>query len=134
MNQNNISFTIQLKFATFFISLFFISLQSFSQNWSSDGNSYYRIENNEIKQYSLPENSSKVLVSAKQLTPKGSTAPLIINHFSFSNDQQKVLLFTNTIKVWRLNTKGDYWILDLNTGNLGQRLSRIVFNVCKVFP
>jgi dipeptidyl-peptidase 4 len=120
MNQNNISFTIQLKFATFFISLFLISLQSFSQNWSSDGNSYYSIENNEIKQYSLPENSSKVLVSSKQLTPKGSTAPLEINHFSFSNDQQKVLLFTNTIKVWRLNTKGDYWILDLNTGNLTQ--------------
>ncbi len=120
MNQNKISFTIQSKFKIFLISLFLISLQSFSQNWSSDGNSYYSIENNEIKHYSLPENSSKVLVSAKQLTPKGSTTPLIINHFSFSNDQQKVLLFTNTIKVWRLNTKGDYWILDLNTGNLTQ--------------
>jgi dipeptidyl-peptidase 4 len=120
MNQNKIRITIPSKFKIFFISLFFISLQSFSQNWSSDGNSYYSIENNEIIQNSLPENSSKVLVSSKQLTPKGSTTPLEISYFSFSNDQQKVLLFTNTIKVWRLNTKGDYWVLDLNTGNLTQ--------------
>ena len=120
MNQNKIRITIPSKFKIFFISLFFISLQSFSQNWSSDGNSYYSIENNEIIQNSLPENSSKVLVSSKQLTPKGSTTPLEISYFSFSNDQQKVLLFTNTVKVWRLNTKGDYWVLDLNTGNLTQ--------------
>lgn len=120
MNQNKISFTIKSKFKTFLISLFLISLQSFSQNWSSDGNSYYRIENNEIKQYSLPENSSKVLVSSKQLTPQGATSPLAISYFSFSKDQQKVLLFTNTVKVWRLNTKGDYWVLDLITGNLTQ--------------
>lgn len=120
MNQNKISFTIKSKFKTFLISLFLISLQSFSQNWSSDGNSYYRIENNEIKQYSLPDNSSKVLVSSKQLTPQGATTPLAISYFSFSKDQQKVLLFTNTVKVWRLNTKGDYWVLDLNTGNLTQ--------------
>ncbi|MFM9825349.1 DPP IV N-terminal domain-containing protein, partial [Flavobacterium sp.] len=120
MNQNKISFTIKSKFKTFLISLFLISLHSYSQNWSSDGNSYYRIEQNEIKQYSLAENSSKVLVSSKQLTPQGATTPLEISHFSFSNDQQKVLLFTNTIKVWRLNTKGDYWILDLKTGTLAQ--------------
>jgi dipeptidyl-peptidase-4 len=120
MNQNKISFTIKSKFKTFLISLFLISLQSFSQNWSSDGNSYYRIEQNEIKQYSLPENSSKVLVSSKQLTPQGATSPLAISYFSFSKDQQKVLLFTNTVKVWRLNTKGDYWVLDLITGNLTQ--------------
>lgn len=120
MNQNKISFTTKSKFKTFLISLFLISIQSFSQNWSSDGNSYYKIEKNEIKQYSLPENSSKVLVSSKQLTPQGATSPLAISYFSFSKDQQKVLLFTNTVKVWRLNTKGDYWVLDLITGNLTQ--------------
>lgn len=120
MNQNKISFTIKSKFKTFLISLFLISLQSFSQNWSSDGNSYYRIEKNEIKQYDLPDNSSKVLVSSKQLTPQGAATPLVISYFSFSKDQQKVLLFANTVKVWRLNTKGDYWVLDLITGNLTQ--------------
>ena len=111
---------MRLKFKTFLIFLFLISLQSFSQSWSSDGNSYYKIEENEIKQYSLPENLPKVVVSSQQLTPKGSSNPLEISYFSFSNDQQKVLLYTNTVKVWRLNTKGDYWVLDLITGNLTQ--------------
>ena len=114
------SFQIKSKGKSFFIFLFLISVQCFSQNWSSDGNSYYSIDQNEIKQYSLPENLPKVVVSSKQLTPKGSTTPLEISYFSFSKDQQKVLLFTNTIKVWRLNTKGDYWVLDLSTGNLTQ--------------
>ncbi len=122
MKQNDTRFSIKSIFKTFLFSLFLITISSnsFSQNWSSDGNTYYSIEQNEIKQYSLPENLPKVIVSAKQLTPKGSTSPLEISYFSFSTDQQKVLLFTNTVKVWRLETKGDYWILDVKTGNLTQ--------------
>ena len=38
----------------------------------------------------------------------------------FSSDSKKVLLFTNTAKVWRHNTRGDYWVLDLATGKLKQ--------------
>ncbi len=68
----------------------------------------------------MPQNIESLLVSEKQLTPKGRTAPLKISYFSFSNDQQKILLFTNTKKVWRLRTKGDYWVLDLKTGSLSQ--------------
>ena len=29
-------------------------------------------------------------------------------------------MFTNTKRVWRLNTKGDYWVLDRSTGSLKQ--------------
>jgi dipeptidyl-peptidase-4 len=117
-----IIFKINSEIKTFLKAAFFIliSFQSYSQKWSSDGNSYYQIEENEILQYTLPENKPKVIISSKQLTPQGSTTPLEISYFAFSNDHQKVLLFTNTIKVWRLNTKGDYWILDLKTGNLTQ--------------
>lgn len=109
-------------FRTFaFIGIFIsFSITSFAQKWSADGNSYYRLLKNEINQYSLPQNEAKVLVSNKQLTPEGKTSPLKISYFTFSADQQKVLLFTNTKKVWRLNTKGDYWVLDLKTGSLNQ--------------
>ena len=122
MNRFKIIFITNSEFKVLLISVLFIfiSIQSYSQNWSSDGNSYYQIEENEITQISLPETSAKVVVSSKQLTPKGRTTPLEISYFSFSNDQQKVLLFTNTIKVWRLNTKGEYWVLDIKTGNLTQ--------------
>ncbi|MFH6768757.1 S9 family peptidase [Gaetbulibacter aquiaggeris] len=112
------------KFVFIFILFVFLSLQVFSQRggfkWSSDGNSYYRIENNSVMQYTLPENSAKVLISKEQLTPKNSTSPLEVSYFIFSNDEQKVLIFTNTKRVWRLNTKGDYWILDIAKGSLTQ--------------
>lgn len=104
----------------FIVILIGFSITSFAQKWSADGNSYYRLIKNEINQFSLPQNEAKVLVSSKQLTPDGKEAPLKISYYAFSADQQKVLLFTNTQKVWRLNTKGDYWVLDLKTGSLIQ--------------
>jgi Dipeptidyl aminopeptidases/acylaminoacyl-peptidases len=103
--------------------LFFQCLYVFSQGgvkWSANDDSYFRMENDEVVQYSLPENKSKVIISKQQLTPKDSQQPLKISFYSFSPDKQKVLLFTNTTRVWRLRTKGDYWILDLKNNSLSQ--------------
>ena len=33
-------------------------------------------------------------------------------------DGKRLLVFTNTRKVWRYNTRGDYWVLDLDSGGL----------------
>jgi dipeptidyl-peptidase-4 len=110
----------------FFITavIMFVTLVASSQigdiRWSADGNSYYRIEKNELVQYTLPDNKPAVILSKQQLTPAGDTNPLQFNYYSFSSDQQKVLLFTNTKRVWRLNSKGDYWMLDRKTGTLSQ--------------
>ena len=35
-----------------------------------------------------------------------------------SVDESKLLLFANTVKVWRDNTRGDYWLLNRDTGTL----------------
>ena len=110
-------------FITFLI--LFISISANSQRggikWAADGNSYYYIVNNaEIVQVTLPGNETKVILSKKQLTPQGTASPIRISYFAFSEDQQKMLLFTNTQKVWRLNTRGDYWIYDINSGSLNQ--------------
>jgi dipeptidyl-peptidase 4 len=86
--------------------------------WSKDGNAYYRIEQNEIFEYTLPANEKKVLISKQQLTPTGSSTPLEVKLFTFADDQKKVLIFTNTSRVWRINTRGDYWVLDLTAGSL----------------
>ena len=110
----------------FFITavIMFVTLVASSQvgdiRWSADGNSYYRIEKNELIQYTLPDNKPAVILSKQQLTPAGDTGPLQFNYYSFSSDQQKVLLFTNTKRVWRLNSKGDYWMFDRKTGTLSQ--------------
>lgn len=99
----------------------FLSFNTDAQiNWTNDGNSYYRLEKNQLVTYTLPDKDREVVISKDQLTPDGESEPLKIAHFSFSQDQQKVLLFTNTKKVWRLNTKGDYWVFNFETNQLRQ--------------
>ncbi len=113
-----------LKSLVTMLLILFVSLNAISQGggikWSSEGNSYYYLEKNELFQKTLPANMAKLVVSNQQLTPQGTTTPLKINFYAFSNDQQKVLVFTNTKKVWRLNSIGDYWVLDLKTNALNQ--------------
>ena len=61
-----------------------------------------------------------VLVAAKQLVPQGGERPLPIEGYQFSPDGSKVLISTNTRRVWRRNTRGDYWVLDRKGGRLRQ--------------
>src|SRR4030095_3711810 len=89
-------------------------------NWSKEGNSYYRTEGGEIVEYSLPSNEKKVLATKTQLTPAGQDKNLAIRRYYFSNDNKKLLVYTNSKKVWRLDTRGDYWVLDLNTNSIKQ--------------
>jgi len=130
-----------LKFLILTLLILIVSLRSGAQpgdiKWSNDGNSYYRIENNELVQYMLPDNKPTVVLSKQQLTPEGSQAPLTISFYSFSADQQKILLFTNTQRVWRLNSRGDYWVLDRSNGSLkqlGKKLPESSLMFAKISP
>ena len=49
---------------------------------------------------------------------ESTTAPLRISGYEWSTDNRQMLIFTNTKKVWRLNTRGDYWVLDIASGKL----------------
>ena len=60
----------------------------------------------------------EVLITAAQLTPPGAKEPLQIAAQSWSKDNRRVLIFTNTRRVWRTNSRGDYWFLDRSTGKL----------------
>ena len=54
--------------------------------WAKSGNAYYRFDDGELVLYSLPQHTKTVVVSTKQLTPEGKTAPLNGRSFSFSAD------------------------------------------------
>lgn len=69
------------------------------------------------------ESNVEVLVNITQLYIPGQPKPIIIEDYILSNDLKKVLIFTNSIKVWRLNTKGSYWILDLTTSDITSNIS-----------
>lgn len=113
------------KFLLFFIILF-CGLNAFAQfkakpiNWTADGNAYLQNRGGDIVRVNVSDNSTQTIVDKKLLTPKGADKPLPFRIYSFSPDYKTMLIFTNTVKVWRYNTMGDYWILDVPTGNLQQ--------------
>ncbi|MEK6782619.1 MAG: S9 family peptidase [Bacteroidota bacterium] len=86
--------------------------------WAADGNSYYKIESSELVQYTLPENKKNTIVSVADLTPQGQNKNITIRSFTFSSDGQQVLIYTNTKKVWRLDTQGNYWVFNLSNKSL----------------
>lgn len=61
-----------------------------------------------------------ILVSAEQLIPQGSTKPLKIADLQWSADRNLALIFTNTRKVWRHHSRGDYWLMDRSAQTLRQ--------------
>ena len=93
--------------------------------WMDNGTEYVQIESNRYgKQFivkHLIENGSKeTLLTPDLLTPRGADEPLYVEGFSFSIDESKMLLFTNSARVWRANTRGDFWVYDLETQTLSQ--------------
>ena len=94
--------------------------------WSHDGASYAIVERStsdgartsEIVRYDAASGARTVLVPAARLVPTGKTTALDIDDYAWSNDGRRLLIFTNTRKVWRANTRGDYWVLDVDGGQL----------------
>jgi dipeptidyl-peptidase-4 len=92
--------------------------------WMKDNKGYSTLETNkelggqDIIKYDARSGTRSVLVSANQLIPEGKNKPITISDYKWSLDNNKLLLFTNTRKVWRYHTRGDYWVLDLKTSKL----------------
>ncbi len=93
--------------------------------WQADGSGYLALEPSpakkdavDIVRYDIATGQRAVKVSAEKLTPAGASDPLAVEEFTFTPDEQKLLIFTNSKRVWRSNTRGDYWVLDLKTNAL----------------
>ncbi len=91
-----------------------------SLKWSKDGNVFYQIEKNELVLYQLPTENKNIILTNQDLVPKGENSPLALTDFYFSPDEKKILLYANTQRVWRINTKGEYWLYDLASKTLKQ--------------
>ncbi len=88
--------------------------------WTRDGNGYFQTEAGEIVKYELPAQTKTVVISKALLTPKDSSKVLGLRNYAFSEDDKKLLIYTNSKKVWREDTRGDYWVLDLSDKSLKQ--------------
>jgi len=124
--------------------IFLISaFTSFSQfkpkviTWSADGNSTLSIQDGNIIKTDLKNFNETVIVKREQLIPEGLADPLKFNIYSFLADNKNLLMFTNTAKVWRYNTRGDYWILNLPSNKLfqlGKKLPSQSLMFAKISP
>ena len=72
----------------------------------------------DIVRYETATGKREVLISAMKLVPPNEKSALKIDDYAWSKDKSRVLIFTNTAQVWRRNTRGDYWVLDLKSGSL----------------
>jgi dipeptidyl-peptidase-4 len=88
--------------------------------WSADGNSYFEAKALGIVRVSIPDDRETIVVSKELLIPSGQPNALSIRNFAFSADGKKLLIYTNAHRVWRYDTRGDYWVLDLGTRQLSQ--------------
>ena len=97
-----------------------------SLRWMKGNQGYSTLEDNkgiggkDIVRYDAKSGNREVLVPAGKFIPHGSTEPLPISDYTWSRNNDKLLIFTNTRQVWRYHTRGDYWVLDLQSGRLQQ--------------
>ena len=92
--------------------------------WIESGAGYTTVERSaaghgmDIVRYETATGARSVYVAAREMTPAGDSVPLAFDDYSWSSGRARLLLFTNTRRVWRQNTRGDYWVLDRPTGRL----------------
>ncbi|MCQ9633476.1 S9 family peptidase [Chryseobacterium sp. WG23] len=106
------------------IALYFLCLSPLAAQktqWTPDGNAYYSFTKKGIEVVNvLNPGKDQTFLNSNELIPSGSSAPLEVQSFQVSPDEKSLLVFANTQKVWRDNTRGDYWIFDKNTKKLTQ--------------
>ena len=99
-------------------SLFLILLFSYSLTarvlpqdvvWNEEETGYYSIKENNIMLISTEGEKDQLILSSSEV------GDIKIESFLFSQNKNKILLFTKSVKVWRYNTKGDYWVYDFKT-------------------
>lgn len=89
--------------------------------WTPDGNGYYSFSEQGVKIVNLLDpTKSSVFLTQQELIPTGATQPLDVQSFQVSPQGDQLLLFTNTKRVWREHTRGDYWIFNRKTKKLHQ--------------
>ncbi len=123
--QAQVPEAVSARLKLIFDSTWFDSERFGPARWIEEGAAYTTLERSadgvrgrDIVRYDTKTGTRTVLVSAKSLIPSGGNAPLQVADYAWSADASKLLVFTNTQKVWRQNTRGDYWVLDRKSSAL----------------
>ena len=71
-----------------------------------------------VVRYDAKSGAREVLVPSRLLIPTGESTPLTIDGYAWSDDESKLLITTNSKRVWRKKTLCDYWVLDVSAREL----------------
>jgi dipeptidyl-peptidase 4 len=95
--------------------------------WIENGSGYTTLEPSNARQgardivrYDAASGTRSVLVAADKLIPRGQSKPLTIEDYIWSPDGKRLMIFTGSERVWRQNTRGDFWVLDLASSTLSK--------------
>jgi dipeptidyl-peptidase-4 len=85
--------------------------------WTPDGKAYTAVEEDasgatDLYRIDAVGGAKQVLVRGRDLVPPGAAKPIGIEEYTFSGDGSKLLIFTNSARVWRQNTKGTFFVWD----------------------
>ena len=94
-----------------------------SIRWTSDGKGYTELEpatgahgGRDLVRYDAASGKREVVVTAERLMMPGGDAPIEIQGYQWAADGKRLLIFTNAQRVWREDTRGDYWVIDVASG------------------
>ena len=91
--------------------------------WRPGMDAYTRLERSasnpewrDLVQYDAASGQRTVVLTASRLIPRGESTPIDVEDYDWSPDGKRLLVYTNSARVWRENTRGDYWLVDLAGG------------------
>lgn len=122
--------------------------KSFSMKWLKKGSRYTFLKahggegdhakSKEIWIASAGKDDAKLILPLAQLIPEGKEKPLAIDGYSLSDDLNLVLIYTNSKRVWRSNSRGDYWLLNRKNKSMkqlgGKKLAPSALMFAKLSP
>ena len=88
--------------------------------WMEDGRSYSAMTGEGLVQVDAATLEEKVIVPMSAFIPEGADRPVRAEDYTWSEDKTKLVVYTNSRRVWRRNTRGDYWLLDIAAGTIRQ--------------
>jgi dipeptidyl-peptidase-4 len=94
-----------------------------SLQWSVDGRRYTVLEpgatgGTDLYRVEPASGARELVVRGSELLPPGGSRPIVIEGYQFSPDGSQLLLYTNSVRVWRQNTKGEYYLFDIGSRTL----------------
>ena len=85
----------------------------------ADGKHYSRLEDGDINIYSYKTGKLlKIIVNGSDLLPQDAEEPIRLRNYTFSEDEQKMLIPTETERIYRWSGKSNYYIWDLQSKKL----------------